>query len=122
MLIRAAKDEDSLDILDWRNDPVTRSMFHDGSIIDLDTHTIWFKDAVKSKECEIMMGLVEGRQIGVCIFWFNGELNSAKISINLNPKERGKGLSQIFLTKSINKYLRLRKVDLICRNKYYISI
>jgi hypothetical protein len=64
--VRKAISEDSLDILNWRNDHFTRQMFKSDRIIGLVEHKEWFDGYLKGGNNAIYMGIWSGEKIGVC--------------------------------------------------------
>ena len=42
MLVRLADTQDCRDILEWRNDELTRKMSFEGGIVDYASHKAWF--------------------------------------------------------------------------------
>ena len=69
---------------------------------------------------------IENQKIGFCKFELDTIENSAEISINLNPKMRGKNLSYSFLKVAIKTFLGIKKIDLNAKikkiNKASLSI
>tara|TARA_X000000950_G_scaffold289404_1_gene412959 strand:+ start:24606 stop:25463 length:858 start_codon:yes stop_codon:yes gene_type:complete len=117
MIIRKATILDSKVILEWRNDPLTRSMFFENSKINFNEHNKWFKKNLNSKSNLMFIGEISKKKFGICRFDLNKRKKYAEISINLNPKFRGKGLSKKFLKESIKIYSKINMVDLIARVK-----
>ena len=101
MKIRLSTEKDILDILEWRNDPLTRKMFVQQNKILFVEHSKWFKKNLLDPKISMYIGELNLQKVGICIFSFNSKKNSYEISINLNPKFRGKGLSFDLLNKSI---------------------
>ena len=117
MLIRKADDSDSTDVLNWRNDPQSIEMFFDKAEVKLRDHQSWYSNSLKSVTREMFIGEYENRKIGVCRFDLCPVENVAEVSINLNPAERGKKLSQSLLSGAIDNYLKIAKVDIVARIK-----
>ena len=87
--IRCAEATDCEDILAWRNDPLTRSMSVDGSIISLTAHRVWFERSLISLSRNLYIGELGASKIGVCIFDFKTDRTATEVSINMNPESRG---------------------------------
>ncbi len=117
MLIRSASIADSQDVLAWRNDEFSRSMFFDSNKISDKDHEKWFEKLLASENSSIVIGEQAEGKVGVCRFDFDNETGSAEVSINLNPSFRGKGLSANLLGKAIENYIGSHDVDLIARVK-----
>ena len=86
--LRFAERKDSLDILAWRNDPVTVRFSPTGAV-KLEDHLKWFEDKLSSLNTNIFIALQEQNKIGM--IRFDREGRSAEVSINLDPRYRGKG-------------------------------
>ena len=101
--IRNAKLSDSNDILNWRNDVSSRVMFIDNKLVSKPSHLKWFTKALNEKSCYLYIG--EKNKIKVGVVRFDCDINKfiSIVSINLNPKMRGKGLAAILLDLSIKK-------------------
>lgn len=117
MHIRLANNQDSVDILRWRNDLTTRKMSLDGSKISKSNHDSWYKKSLKSKNCIIYIGENDKKKVGMCRFDYSLSSNSSTISINLNPSLRGKGFANELLKSCIEQYIHLKNVDLIAKVK-----
>ena len=125
MLIRNADIQDIMDIYKWRNDPLSLSMSVNSSIISIGEHQKWFESILIDPNRKIYIGIVEGKKVGVTKFEVDGnDNNEAKVSINLNPTMRGKKFSFDLLSRSVDIYLKQKKVKLnaIVKNKNLASI
>ena len=104
MKIREANVDDSNDIFEWRNDPITRQMSFDSDVVTFSTHNKWFENSLHNKNRYLLIAEEEGRKISVVRFDIKEEKSTAEININLNPLERGKGLSSTVISKSISYF------------------
>lgn len=104
--IRKATSHDSEDILNWRNDETTRKHSITTDKIKPSDHEKWFDNSLKTTNKFLYIGEVGDyrEKIGICMFDLNIKLNSCKISINLNPKMRGLGLSERLLSSAITAF------------------
>jgi folate-dependent phosphoribosylglycinamide formyltransferase PurN/L-amino acid N-acyltransferase YncA len=118
MLVRDATLLDSAEILEWRNNKNSRIMFFDSSIIAKKNHDSWFSNALKNQFSKMFIGEYENIKIGICRFDVIEDSNKAKVSINMNPECRGKGLAKNFLQKSIDKFWTEFDTDLEARVKH----
>ena len=112
MKITKASNNDSLDIFQWRNDPLTRQNSINTDPVSLEDHKQWFNEVLNSRNTELLIGIKDSIKVGVCRFSFNNLSNSVEVSINLNPLMRGKRISKKLLEESINYYLKNNKVML----------
>jgi len=110
--ITKASNNDSLDIFQWRNDPLTRQNSINTDPVSLKEHNQWFNEVLNSRNTELLIGIKDSIKVGVCRFSFNNLSNSVEVSINLNPLMRGKRISKKLLEESINYYLKTNKVML----------
>ena len=112
MKITKASNHDSLDIFQWRNDPLTRQNSINTDPVSLEDHKQWFTKVLNSRNTELLIGIENSMKVGVCRFCLNNLSNSVEVSINLNPLMRGKRISKKLLEESINYYLKTNKVML----------
>ena len=98
--VRLAKNEDSNEIFEWRNDPVTREMFINSDIVKINEHREWFESTqVNKNRCLFMC--IDKNENKIGIVRFDLEDYEATISINLNPNKRKLGLAKFCLKYSI---------------------
>ena len=103
--VREANISDKKDIYDWRNDLDTRKMFHTEKFITWEEHCEWFLNFRKINFFLIVcLDLVSNKKIAVLNFKIIN--NEAIVSINLNPKERGKKFGSICLKLGIEFFLK----------------
>ena len=115
MLVRHECNSDSEDILTWRNDKTSRKNFLSEGIVSQDEHNLWFASSDPNRVMYI--GESDGFKVGICRFDFNERELCSKVSINMNPAARNKGLGKILLQSSIEKYLDQTNYDLIAKIK-----
>ena len=91
-------------IWEWRNDPVTRSMFKSKDFVLWTDHSSWYQKSLINPERIMYVGLNGKLPFGVVRFdsIYNLE-NSFEISININPLDRGKGLGLKILKLALSK-------------------
>ena len=104
MKIREANIDDSNDIFEWRNDPITRQMSFNSDVVTFSTHNKWFENSLHNKNRYLLIVEEEGRKISVVRFDIKEEKSTAEININLNSLERGKRLSSTVISKSISYF------------------
>ena len=117
MMIRKARISDMMEVYEWRNDLLSRSMFFNNSEVKLDEHKAWFKSYLKNPKKVIYIGILEKQKVGLTRFDFSKKNNTAEVSINLNPIMRNKRLSLSLLSSSVSIYLKNKNVDLRARVK-----
>ena len=94
---RLATNEDSSDLFNWRNDPVTREMSRNTDSIPWESHEKWYEKALADFRKKILIAENSEGKIGMVRFDYQDIPNSAEININLNPAFRGRGLAQPIL-------------------------
>ena len=117
MQITKAIIDDALDVFIWRNDPVSREMFFDSHEIQFEDHLSWFERALASDLRTLFIGQIEGLKVGICRFDIDKLTGEAEVSVNLNPKMRGKGLSKTFLQLSLKKFQQHYDLNIFARIK-----
>jgi UDP-2,4-diacetamido-2,4,6-trideoxy-beta-L-altropyranose hydrolase len=80
----------------WRNDAETRAKSRYSDVIPWDIHVAWFTERLGDDDTVMLIGLSEGRPIGVLRFDRRVDA-SAEVSIVLAPEYRGRGLGRILL-------------------------
>jgi RimJ/RimL family protein N-acetyltransferase len=101
LTLRPATVDDATDLLDWRNDPVTRTMSRHTELIDREDHLQWFGAALHDPAKLLLVGVIDGSKVGVARF----DLLAPRVwevSINLSPCHRGKGLSHAVLSCALD--------------------
>lgn len=129
--IRSAKENDSKDIFEWRNNELTRQMSHTSEIIEWENHNRWYSNSLNSQS-RILLICEDNRNEKIAIIRFDISESNAIISINLNPNQRGKGLAKPCLIGSIeffsNEYTEIKnliaeiKEDNIASQKTFLGI
>ena len=129
--IRSAKENDSKDIFEWRNDELTRQMSHTSEIIEWENHSRWYSNSLDS-ESRILLICEDDRKEKIAIIRFDISESNAVISINLNPTQRSKGLAKSCLIESIEffskEYIEIKnliaeiKEENIASQKTFLSI
>lgn len=117
MQITNAIIDDALDVFIWRNDPVSRKMFFNSYAIPFEEHLSWFESSLASDLRKLFIGQLEGLKVGICRFDIDGLTGEAEVSVNLNPKMRGKGLSKTFLRLSLEEFQQHHKLNIFARIK-----
>lgn len=100
LILRIAALEDSLDLFNWRNDPVTREMSRNTDIVLWESHRQWYQKTLTDAKKKILIAENEEGKIGMVRFDYQEIPNSAEININLNPSFRGRGFAQSVLNSA----------------------
>jgi L-amino acid N-acyltransferase YncA len=112
MKIKDADNSDSLDIFEWRNDPISCQMFISNKKVTLEEHKKWLESSLNNPLRRIYIGILKDEKVGICRFDIDSKLTSAEVSINLNPTMRGKNLSYQLLSDSIKTYKKTNQIRL----------
>ena len=107
IIFRKASLQDSIDLFKWRNDPLSREMSKNSSIISIKDHDLWFEKNISKKQVLILIceNSFTNNKIGILRFDFNKNFIKSMVSINISPQERGKKYSKVCLKQGI-KYMR----------------
>lgn len=107
IIFRKASLQDSIDLFKWRNDPLSREMSKNSSIISRKDHDLWFEKNISKKQVLILIceNSFTKNKIGILRFDFNKNFIKSMVSINISPQERGKKYSKVCLKQGI-KYMR----------------
>ena len=115
--IRPASNIDRDEIYAWRNDPVSRSMSFNNSIVLYEEHRNWFENSLINVNRKLYIGEVAGSKIGICRFDLNATDSSVEVSINMNPTSRGCGFGKKFLASCVELYLKDNQHNLLAKIK-----
>ena len=123
MKIRQLKEDDLLDLFNWRNDKDSRKMFEKSNLISFSEHENWFVKSKNNPNIEFFIGQDENIKLGVVRFDFNERTRSSEISININPLMRGKGYGKYLLSESIKQYTKKKRclIKAKIKNENFIS-
>ena len=91
IVARIATIDDASNILEWRNDALTRKMFRNSGVIDWEQHIQWLHSISDPNRLLLMCCQSMGTDVG--FVWFCIRQKTAEVSINLAPIARGRGLS-----------------------------
>lgn len=98
MKLRGATQADALDLLAWRNDPVTRAMSRGSNVVGEAAHLAWFRKILDDPGVTLLIGEVDDGKVGMVRFDRGTE---TEVSINVNPAFRGAGYSYPLLVQAL---------------------
>lgn len=98
MILRRATAADALDLLAWRNDPLTRAMSRSHEEIGEAAHRAWLARALADPKVTLLIGEVGAEKLGMVRF---DHLEPTKVSINVNPAHRGRGHGYGLLSQAL---------------------
>lgn len=124
-VIRSATTQDEADILRWRNDRIARMMSDKQDIIAEDEHAKWYKTKLTNANYCIYMAIGDlDVKLGMIRF-DKLDKGIARVSINLAPDRREKGLGKKLLQRGIDMYLAVNRdvtiIEAIIKNENKIS-
>jgi len=118
MKIRTFKVRDIIKIFIWRNDLVTIMNSLSGKNISLIEHLAWFiRKKLNAKNFHGFIISIKTQRIAF-IFFEKLTEQSYEISINFDPKFRGKGLSKRALFLALDSITRIDNCEIIARIKH----
>jgi UDP-2,4-diacetamido-2,4,6-trideoxy-beta-L-altropyranose hydrolase len=88
--LRAAQITDMWKLYEWRNAEENRTQSFETETISRETHQTWFERVLKDSARALLIGQVEGKDVGTLRYDFSG--NTAHVSIYLAPGLGGRGL------------------------------
>ena len=100
MKVRPATMADALDVLAWRNDPLTRAMSRNQAEVAEAEHLAWFGRALENPNLLLLIGEADGEKAGMVRLDFRAE---TEVSINVNPALRGRGYGQALLQAGVRE-------------------
>ena len=87
---RPATVDDSLHLLSWRNDPLTREQSRDTTPIAVDTHHEWLSQILSDSDRYLYVVETDGGSpVGTVRFDYQPDHN-CEVSLTVNPEYRGK--------------------------------
>ncbi len=101
LTVRKATLDDSTDIFDWRNDPVSVK-FSPTGLVKLEDHLKWYPRKLTDNNC-LMLIITNEKKEKIGMARFDRENEKAVVSININPKFRGRGYGYLGLTAAISE-------------------
>lgn len=115
--IRAADKSDCKDIYAWRSDVVSRAMFFNSNIPTYKEHFQWFNSSLNNKNRKLYIGAIDTKKIGICRFDHDAKSEVVEVSININPKCRGRGYGKRLLASSISTFQKVYKGEFLAKIK-----
>ncbi len=103
---------DALDILEWRNDPFTRSMSRNENIIDRKDHIKWFERILSDKNSVFFMAELGNAKAGIIRFDHIGN-DLWEVSINIKPDMRNRKIGSYLLYYGILELSKIRDISKI---------
>ena len=92
MLLRPVSLQDAPLLLDWRNDPLTRENSFQTTVISLEEHLRWLKDALTNPKRKLFIAEENGKAFGTVRADFSEE--GCELSWTVAPEHRGKGFGK----------------------------
>jgi|688.fasta_scaffold238756_3 RimJ/RimL family protein N-acetyltransferase len=117
LLMRDVSIQDSMELLEWRNELSVRKFSHDPGLIKRETHDIWLKHRLLNLPHQPFWVFTKNfEKIGFIRFDLGQLKNEHKVSILLNPLFRGEGYGTLILTQSIEICLARIPYPSFCAN------
>jgi RimJ/RimL family protein N-acetyltransferase len=101
LTLRRASLGDSESLLHWRNDPATRAFSLDGKAVAAEEHKIWLDKTLQDSGCLFLIGEIDEQLVGMARINLIKDSGFGRVSINMNPEFRGRGLSRQLLKESL---------------------
>jgi UDP-2,4-diacetamido-2,4,6-trideoxy-beta-L-altropyranose hydrolase len=107
--IRRATKDDSINIYEWRNNKKIRDVSINSDYISWEEHQRWFDSFLKDKKCELIIGEIENKPVGV--IRFDIENDFAEVSIYLVPEGGFAGQGRNLLM-SAERWLNINRPEI----------
>ncbi|MCG7641183.1 MULTISPECIES: GNAT family N-acetyltransferase [unclassified Alteromonas] len=105
MLTRFVTRDDAEYLFKWRNDPHTIAMSLNSMAVTWNEHIDWLQHSlIDEKKLLILCYLENSAPVG--FVRFDVHYHYAEVSINLNPRCRGKGFAKRCLTAALERFQR----------------
>jgi len=103
-VLRDATLDDAAELLEWRNDAVTRAMSRNTTAVSDADHRRWFARTLDDPAKLLLVGCIAGDKVGMVRF---DRLASStwEVNINLAPGHRGKGWSHALLAAALESVM-----------------
>ena len=104
-------DEKDVDLLfNWSNDPVVRNQSFNSNVISYEEHVSWFNKKIASKNSMMYIFDVDKKSVGLVRF---DQLEyETVIGVLVDANFRGFGLASQMLSKSVDEYIQMRRVNI----------
>lgn len=87
--VRVATLDDCQMLLEWRNDPLTRSASRNSELIDEQSHRKWLSDSLANPKRRLLIACVKSEPVGTVRIDI---ADQCEVSWTVAPSARGKGL------------------------------
>lgn len=112
-LFRDAQKSDSATLLNWRNEPSTRSASFSSALVSASEHDAWFSEKLSSNLTDLWVVELDDQPVGQVRFDFEPSNDEATISISLAPECRGKRWSTAIIETACRKVFLSDDVEII---------
>jgi UDP-2,4-diacetamido-2,4,6-trideoxy-beta-L-altropyranose hydrolase len=98
-------------LLEWRNDPATRSQSLTTAPIAMENHARWLEDRLsQANDCRLWIAETAGRPIGQARI-DRREARTGEISISLDAGERGRGFGSTLIALATERGMNELQLD-----------
>ncbi|GCA52255.1 hypothetical protein KGO5_04720 [Sinorhizobium sp. KGO-5] len=98
LTFRRATIEDAKMLFDWRNDPETRAMSRDTSVLLMDNHLAWLTRRLALSEPGLYIAEIDKIPVGTV------RLDQDEISYAVSPSHRRKGIAEKMLNRAFELF------------------
>lgn len=95
---------DAKDIYEWRLDAQTQEYSFTKTEFSFSEHMRWLESEIASKKSLLFTGYTNGSRFGFIRFKLEPYNRLARISLNVAPQYRGRGMSKHFLGQAIRAF------------------
>jgi RimJ/RimL family protein N-acetyltransferase len=116
LAVRRATMADALDILAWRNDPLSRKMSRNSNAIDEQQHLGWLERALADSTQILLVAIRGSNKVGLVRLALVSP-GTWEVSISLNPAERGKGYGHAILAAGLRSFAQAGRKRIVASIK-----
>lgn len=105
--MRLATLGDALDILRWRNDPLTRAMSRNHVALEETPHRAWLSRVLDDSGRLLLIGTEDGKPFGMVRF-DKHDADQWEVSIAMAPETRSRGMGKLLLKLALSRFFFLQ--------------
>lgn len=122
MELRKVEYTDWENLLEWRNDALTRKNCRVDNFVNENEHKTWLVNAIKNPDLILLIALENNKSIGTIRGELDRELNVYKVSWTIAPEYRNKGLGKKMAMLFIENYTNKIRVEIKTEDVFSVRI
>jgi RimJ/RimL family protein N-acetyltransferase len=114
LVLRSATLDDAALLLEWRNDPETRSASRNSDPIDAEDHIGWLQRSLDNDARSLLIAAANGRPVGTVRADLTG--STWELSWSVAPSMRGQGFAKHMVALAAQQIPAALQADVKCGN------